>query len=175
VIGAGDDALLCRTKSGRNDIAENDQLTIEWAGVSGNYHAAMMRTLVIGKPRDKHQQLFDAAKTALLAVEDAMRPGNTFGQVFDAQAKALDSAGLSSHRLNACGYNLGARFAPSWMDGPLFYRDNSQPILPGMSLFAHMIIMDSPTNTAMCLGRTYLTTEDAPENLSRHPLEMIVL
>jgi Xaa-Pro dipeptidase len=43
-----------------------------------------------------------------------------------------------------------------------------------MTLFAHMIIMDSETETAMTLGRTYLTTETQPKPLSRHDLDLIV-
>ncbi len=86
-----------------------------------------------------------------------------------------DEAGLSRHRLNACGYSLGARFAPSWMDMPMFYRNNEHLISPDMSLFAHMIIMDSESGTAMCLGQTYLTTEDKPKSLSRHGLDFIAL
>jgi len=38
-----------------------------------------------------------------------------------------------------------------------------------------MIIMDSERQTAMTLGQTYLTTETAPEALSRHPLDLIVV
>jgi hypothetical protein len=30
-------------------------------------------------------------------------------------------APLGHHRLNACGYSLGATFAPNWMDCPMFY------------------------------------------------------
>jgi Xaa-Pro dipeptidase len=37
-----------------------------------------------------------------------------------------------------------------------------------------MILMDSDAGAAMCLGRTYLTTEDAPEPLSRHGTGMLV-
>ena len=43
-----------------------------------------------------------------------------------------------------------------------------------MVLFAHMILMDSASGTAMCLGRTYLTTAGAPEPLSKAPLDLIV-
>jgi Xaa-Pro dipeptidase len=43
-----------------------------------------------------------------------------------------------------------------------------------MTLFAHMIIADSDTETAMTLGRTYLTTEAQPKPLSRHDLDLIV-
>ncbi|MEP9396581.1 Xaa-Pro peptidase family protein [Mesorhizobium sp. KR2-14] len=174
IIGSGADALLCRYKAGRRKLNKNDQLTLEWAGVYNHYHAAMMRTVLTGKVSRRHQELFDAARDALLAVEKAMTPGNTFGDVFEAHARTMEAHGLTKHRLNACGYSLGARFAPSWMDMPMFYQGNPEPIAPDMTLFAHMIIMDSETETAMTLGRTYLTTETQPRPLSRHDLDLIV-
>ena len=174
IIGSGVDALLCRYKAGRRKLNKNDQLTLEWAGVFHHYHAPMMRTVLTGKVSRRHQELFDAARAALLAVEKVMTPDNTFGDVFDAHARALEAHGLTKHRLNACGYSVGARFSPSWMDMPMFYQGNPEPIAPNMTLFAHMIIMDSETETAMTLGRTYLTTETQPKPLSRHDLDLIV-
>jgi Xaa-Pro dipeptidase len=174
IIGSGPDALLCRYKAGRRKLTKNDQLTLEWAGVFHHYHAAMMRTVLTGKPTKRHLELFEAARDALLAVEKAMVSGNTFGDVFDAHARTMEAHGLTKHRLNACGYSLGARFTPSWMDMPMFYQGNPEPIAPNMTLFAHMIIMDSETETAMTLGRTYLTTDSQPKPLSRHDLDLIV-
>jgi Xaa-Pro dipeptidase len=101
-----------------------------------------------------------------------MRPGASFGDVFEAHARAMDGRGLEAHRLNACGYSLGARFTPSWMDWPMFYSRNPASIEPDMVLFAHMILMDSDTGTAMCLGRPYLTTADAPEALSAAAIDL---
>jgi Xaa-Pro dipeptidase len=86
----------------------------------------------------------------------------------------FDAQGLSAHQLNACGYSLGAKFTPSWMDWPMFYRDNDWPLTPGMVMFAHMILMDAQTQTAMCLGRTYLVTTDGSECLSRAPVALAV-
>jgi Xaa-Pro dipeptidase len=60
------------------------------------------------------------------------------------------------------------------MDEPMFYAGNPVEIAPSMTLFAHMIIMDSDSETAMTLGRTYLTTDGAPRPLSRHDLDLIV-
>ena len=54
------------------------------------------------------------------------------------------------------------------------YRGNPVVIRPSMVLFVHMILMDSDAGAAMCLGRTYVTTEGAPEPLSRHGSEMLV-
>ncbi len=53
-----------------------------------------------------------------------LRPGHTAGDVFDAHARVMDEHGMAKHRLNACGYSLGAKFTPSWMDYPMFYRGN---------------------------------------------------
>ncbi len=174
IIGSGPDALLVRYKAGRRKLNKNDQLTLEWAGVFHHYHAAMMRTVLTGRISKRHQELYDAARDALIAVEKVMVSGNTFGEVFDAHARVMETHGLTKHRLNACGYSLGARFTPSWMDMPMFYQGNPQPIAPDMTLFAHMVIMDSETETAMTLGRTYLTTDGQPKPLSRHSLDLIV-
>jgi Xaa-Pro dipeptidase len=174
IIGSGTDALLCRYKAGRRKLTKNDQLTLEWAGTFHHYHAAMMRTVLVGKVSKRHQELYDASRDALLAVEKAMVPGKTFGDVFDAHARVMEAHGMTRHRLNACGYSQGARFTPSWMDMPMFYAGNPEPIAPNMTLFAHMIIMDSDADAAMTLGRTYLTTEGEPTPLSRHDLDLIV-
>lgn len=174
IIGSGSDALLCRYKAGRRRLDPQDQLTLEFAGAYRHYHAALMRTVIVGRPTDRHVELHAAAVSALAAVEEAMRPGFTFGDVFDAHARVMDGHGLARHRLNACGYSLGARFTPSWMEWPMFYAGNPAEVRPNMILFAHMILMDSDSGTAMTLGRSYLTTEGAPEPLSRLSLELPV-
>jgi Xaa-Pro aminopeptidase len=174
IIGSGRDALLGRYKSGRRRLSKRDQLTLEWAGVYRHYHAALMRTIVIGKPNKYHLAMDAVARTALAEVETKLRPGHTAGDVFEAHAKVMDEHGMAKHRLNACGYSLGAKFTPSWMDTPMFYRGNPTPIEANMVLFAHMILFDSDSGNGFCLGRTYIATEGKPESLSRHSLEMIV-
>lgn len=174
IIGSGPEALLCRYKAGRRKLSNPDQLTLEWAGVFRHYHAAYMQTVPVGKATSRHLELYEAVHEALLACREAMTVGNTFGSVFDAHARVMENHGLAAHRLNACGYSLGARFSPSWMDAPMFYRDNPAEIKPDMVLFAHMIVMDSETGTAMTLGRTYLTGENGPQALSRLPLDLAV-
>jgi Xaa-Pro dipeptidase len=173
IIGSGADALLCRYKAGRRKLDATDQITLEWAGAYAHYHAAMMRTVVVGDPSHRHRELYSACLETIQAIETVLKPGHVFGDVFDMHAKIMDERGLSRHRLNACGYALGARFSPSWMEHQMFHVGNPQEIEPGMSLFVHMIIMDSDTGTAMTLGQTYLTTPDAPKALSRHSLDFL--
>jgi Xaa-Pro dipeptidase len=174
IIGSAKDALLCRYKSGRRKLSKRDQLTLEFAGVYRHYHAAFMRTLMIGKPSRHHIAMDEACRASLNEVETVMVPGKTAGDVFAAHARVMDAHGMQEHRLNACGYSLGAKFTPSWMDFPMFYKDNDVELATGMVFFAHMILMDSQTGTAYCLGRTYIIGAKKPEPVSKFPLTMIV-
>jgi Xaa-Pro dipeptidase len=175
IVGSGEHALLCRYQSGRRVFEAEDQLNLEWAGTYRHYHAANFKTVVIGTPRPQHVAMQSAAHDALLACEEALRPGRPMAEVFEAHARVLDAAGLGAHRLNACGYALGPRFSPSWMEDQMFYEGAETVMEPGMVFFLHMILMDSQTKTAMCLGRTSLVTAGPAEPLSRMPLDMVVV
>ncbi|WP_373487837.1 M24 family metallopeptidase [Blastomonas sp.] len=176
VLGSGDRALLVRSATGYRNLDAEDQLTIEHAGSYRHYCACLMRTLTVGKAGAAHQDMFNATSDAMAAMTDAARTGNTIGQIDDAHRATFDSAGYGEIRMSACGYSLGATYAPSWMDvPPMIHSGNDMPIRAGMILFLHAILIDGPRNLAMSAGYTILTREDgkAPKVLSRVPLELI--
>ena len=173
IIGSGEDALLCRYFSGRRHLDATDQLTLEWAGVYRRYHAAMMRTVLIGEPHREHREMHAAAADAMAACVAACVPGNHVGDVFDAHASVIDAAGLRPHRLNACGYAMGATFAPMWMDWPMFYTGNPVELVPGMAFFIHIILMNSDSGRAMTLGQSVEVTEAGAVPLHRHGTELL--
>lgn len=174
IIGSGGDALLCRYFSGRRNLSRSDQLTLEHAGVYRHYHAALMRTLLVGQPHEEHLEMHPACVDAMHACIAALEPGRPVGEVFDAHARVLDAAGFKAHRLNACGYSLGATFTPTWMDFPMFYTGNPVPAEPNMVFFIHIILMNSDAGRAMTLGQTVRVTDSGCERLSRLPLDLVV-
>lgn len=175
VIASGRDALLCRYFTGRRKLAAEDQLTLEFAGAYRRYHACLMRTLCIGRARDRQRDMWRACHEALLASMEALKPGRPIGEVFDAHARVLDGAGYRDHRLNACGYSLGALYHPSWMDWPMFHAGNPVEAAPDMVFFLHMIIADSDAGLAMTLGQSVRVTQGGCESLSAVPLEPVVV
>ncbi len=174
IIGSGRDALLCRYFSGRRHLDARDQLMLEFAGAYRHYHAAMMRTIVVGEPDARHRPMHGACVEALAACKEALKPGRTMGDVFDAHARVFDAAGYGAHRLNACGYSMGATFSPNWMDWPMFYAGNPVEIVPDMTFFLHMILMDSDHDVAMAVGESVLVGETGCERLSGASLDLVV-
>jgi len=174
IIGSGKNALLCRYQSEKRNLNEIDQLSIEWAGTYKHYHSAMFRTIPIGKINDKQKRMYEACIGTLKACENKLKPGSTAGDVFDVHAKTFDKLGYKNSRMNACGYSLGALFAPNWMDWPMLYTGNPYVIQPGNVFFMHMILMDSDNELAMNLGETYLVTENGNERLGKKKLDLVV-
>ena len=134
----------------------------------------MMNTLIVGEPRPEHVRMREACREALLACEAALKPGNSMGNVFNEHVRILDEYGYRQERLNACGYSVGARFNPCWMDSQMFFEGAETEIRENMVFFLHMILMDSKTGAAQCLGRSSLVTATGSECLSRSTLDMIV-
>ncbi|MYJ72795.1 MAG: aminopeptidase P family protein [Rhodospirillaceae bacterium] len=174
IIGSGPQALLCRYFTGRRHLDAQDQLTLEFAGVYRRYHACLMRTLCIGTPPARQVEMHKVAVEALDAARDALRPGRPVGDVFDAHARVIDAAGMRAHRLNACGYSLGATFAPIWMDWPMFFHGNAMEAAPGMVFFIHIIIFDSDAGLAMTTGQTVAVNGTGCEALTGAPLGLVV-
>ncbi len=174
IIGSGPGALLVRYFTGRRHLETGDQLTLEFAGAYRHYHACLMRTLLTGPADPRSRHMHEAAAEALDACRTALRPGRPIGEVFKAHARVLDAAGYRDHRMNACGYSLGATFAPIWMDWPMFYAGNSVEAAPGMVFFIHIILADSDNHLAMTLGETVLVTAEGNERLSTASLDLVV-
>ena len=174
IIGSGSDALLCRYFSGRRKLDPLDQLTLEFAGVYRHYHSALMRTIPIGKAKKEHLELHEICLEALYACESKLKVGNTAGDVFEQHRLVIDKTKYKSARLTACGYSLGATFAPIWMDWPMLYENNSVIIEKNNVFFMHMILMHSETQTAMNLGETYIVSETGCERLGKLELDLVI-
>lgn len=174
IIGSGAGALLCRYYSGRRYLDPTDQLTLEWSGTFARYHAAMMRTVVIGAPTDSHTLMHAACAEALATCEMAIKPNAPMGDVYTAHATVFDAHGFNHARLQACGYGMGAVYNPIWVDFPMFYDGNPTLMQQGQVFFLHMILMDSDTGSAMTLGHSVLVTDTGCERLSRHPLNLLI-
>ena len=175
IIGSDQRALLCRYASGRRHLEKQDQMTLEWSGAYARYHAAMMQTLIVGKADQKHRYMHAVALEALEACEVAIKPGQPMGDVFTAHARVFDKAGLVHARLNACGYAMGATYNPIWVDFPMFYEGNATLMHERQVFFLHMILMDSNSGHAMCLGHSVEVIASGAKRLSRHPPDLFEL
>lgn len=167
ILVSGNKAVLTRYSTGKDKI--DRQLTLEHAAAYKHYHACLMRTIPIGGITKLARRMHEVNILQMKACMEALKPGREIGDVFEAYARVADENGFRDQRFNSCGYSLGATFAPTWMDFPMFVRGQNVVAKPGMVFFIHIILMDKATDTASSIGQTVEVTQDGCVSLSKLP------
>lgn len=167
ILVSGNKAVLTRYSTGKSKI--DRQLTLEHGAAYKHYHACLMRTVPIGGVTKLARRMFEVNILQMKAAMEALKPGKEIGDVFEAYARVADENGFREQRLSACGYSMGATFAPTWMDFPMFVRGQNVIAQKGMVFFIHIILMDMATDTASSIGQTVEVTADGCRPLSKLP------
>lgn len=167
ILVSGNKAVLTRYSTGKSKI--DRQITLEHGAAYKHYHACLMRTIPLGGVTKMARRMHEVNVLQMKAAMEALKPGREIGDVFEAYARVADENGFREQRLSACGYSMGATFAPTWMDFPMFVRGQKVVAQKGMVFFIHIILMDMATDTASSVGQTVEVTADGCVPLSKLP------
>ena len=174
-FGSGDSALNLRYTTKRKNVSENDQVTLELGLGYRHYHVACMGVVLTGPEiNDRHLKMHKTSVIALDAVQAALRPGTTVGELFDIYKATLEEHNEHDAVLTVAGYTMGAMWPPTWMEEPLIFEGNPLVLEENMTFFTHMILNDRKTGLSMAVGETAIITTGAPEIITHSPREPII-
>jgi len=112
-------ATMHGTWKGRK-LQKGDVVYLEIPGCVKRYHAAVMRTGVIGNPSEDLERKAEIAISALDAQMKSIRPGGTPEAVCEAAYHVIERAGClqnSPGRGHRRGYSIGIAYPPDWGEG----------------------------------------------------------
>ena len=174
-FGSGDSALNLRYTTKRKNVSENDQVTLELGLGYRHYHVACMGVVLTGPEiNDRHLKMHKTSVIALDAVQAALRPGTTVGELFDIYKATLEEHNEHDAVLTVAGYTMGAMWPPTWMEEPLIFKGNPLVLEKNMTFFTHMILNDRETGLSMAVGETAIITTGAPEIITHSPRKPII-
>ena len=158
-----------------DDILQpGDALFLEMAGCVARYHAPMGRLVFVNSAPPNTETMANVCIEAFNRVVEAIQPGVTAAEVYQAWQNRVDEAGLAHYRRHHCGYLVGIGFPPSWVGGSMVVglrHDSSLELQVGMTFHLLSWLMGTGqgdyfvSNTAMLTeqGCEVLTT--APQHL----------
>ncbi len=165
-------ALATMLAHGGDALHADDQVLVEFGASHRRYMVCIERTLILGALSPEHRDMFAIVRDTMQAMTGAIRAGVPLGAIDAEHRRVLDASPYGRDRYGACGYSLGATFAPTWMDvPPMIYAGNPLVMEAGMVLFPHAMLGSVGTRRAVGLGHTVIVTETGCEILSRLPLE----
>ena len=162
----------------RGDIFHNgDAVFLEVGGAYRKYQAPMGRLVYVGSAPPGAEQSAELAIRGMQAICDALEPGATAGQVYQAWKDVADGAGLKDYHRHHCGYMVSIGFPPSWTGGSMvtsLQPGSSRELKTGMTFHAHSWF----TNTDVVdyfISNTVLLTDQGAENLTHRTPETLII
>ena len=115
-------------------IEHGDVVFCEMGASIKRYHAALMRTSVVGPPSDAATRAGSAVVQGLRAALRVMGPGVTGGEVDSACRHVIALAGFADNHTLRVGYHIGIGYTPTWVGRGVFgiNRNVKETLEPGM-------------------------------------------
>jgi len=162
----------------RGDVFHNgDAVFLEIGGANRKYQAPMGRLVYVGSAPAGAEGSAELAITGMQAICDALKPGATAGEVYQAWKDVADSAGLTNYHRHHCGYMVSIGFPPSWTGGSMvtsLQPGSGRELKAGMTFHAHSWFTDTDV-VDYFISNTVMLTENGAENLTpRTPQTLII-
>lgn len=158
----------------RRRIQTGDVVILETSACYNRYHAALYRTVAVGRILDRARDMYRVCQEGLSAALGELRPGRTCADVHHAVQAVIDRYGYTASYRKRTGYSIGISFAPDWGEGNILslYRGVDVPLEPGM-VFHVPITLREYAQWTVAVSEAVVVTERAPETLSAIGRELV--
>ena len=107
LVASGPGSALPHGKPTDRRIAEAELILLDFGAKWQGYHSDITRTVILGKPEPKQQEIYDIVLEAQAAGIGAIRPGIAGGEVDAAARKVIEDRGYGEYFGHGLGHGLG--------------------------------------------------------------------
>ncbi len=158
-------------------LQPGDALFLEMAGCVARYHAPMGRLVFVNNAPPDTEAMASVCIEAFSRVVEAIQPGVTAAQVYQAWQDQVDEAGLTHYRRHHCGYLVGIGFPPSWVGGSMVVglrHDSSLELQIGMTFHLLSWLMGTGQGDYF-VSNAAMLTEQGCEVLTTTPQHLHII
>jgi Xaa-Pro dipeptidase len=158
----------------RRKLEPGDVCVLETSACYNRYHAALFRTVAIGRIPQLAADMYKVCAEGLDVAIDTLWPGNTCADVHNAVQAVIDKAGFTAGYRKRTGYSMGISFAPDWGEGNILslFRGIDVPLEPGM-IFHVPITLREYNKWTVAVSETVMVTDKAARTFSTISRELV--
>lgn len=128
IVASGERSALPHGVASERVIQGDEFVKMDFGALYNGYCSDLTRTVVLGKPTDKHKEIYDIVLEAQLAALDAIRPGVTGKEIDGIARNIIAKYGYGDH----FGHGLGHSFGMEIHESPRFSKLSDDVMKPGM-------------------------------------------
>jgi Xaa-Pro dipeptidase len=157
-------------------IQKGDRIIDEIEAKYGGYAAQAVCPVVMGRPDDEYQKMIDISRAAFDAILGAMKPGVTFGALFDVYKRTVEEQGRGKYLWNhpmMHARGLGDD-GPALLGDEDLERFSKIELQTGMTFILKPQVRPAEGKGRASLGDTVTVTESGARRLGKRELKLIV-
>jgi Xaa-Pro aminopeptidase len=157
-------------------IQKGDRLIDEIEAKYGGYAAQAVSPVVLGAPDDAYQRMIDISRSCFDAILGAMKPGVTFGQLFEIYRNTVEHHGKGKYLWNhpmMHARGLGDD-GPALLGDKDLERFSKLQLQKGMTFILKPQVRPAEGKGRASLGDTVTVTESGARRLGKRELQLIV-
>ncbi|WP_123040924.1 M24 family metallopeptidase [Cohnella candidum] len=170
IVASGERSALPHGKASERIVGRDEFVKFDFGALYKGYCSDLTRTIVIGKPSDKHKEIYAIVKEAQQYALDHLKPGMT-GREGDALTRDIITRyGYGDHFGHGTGHGLGMEIH----EAPRLSLTGDFVLQPGMVVTVEPGIY-LPGFGGVRIEDDVVITETGIQILTRSPKELIVL
>ena len=170
IVASGVRSALPHGTATSKKIHLGEFLTMDFGAVYQGYCSDITRTVFLGQPKDKHQEVYEVVLAAQRAGIAAVAPGRTGKEVDAVARKIIADAGYSDYFGHGLGHSVGLTIH----EGPNLNMREERVLEPGMVITVEPGIY-IPDWGGVRIEDIVLVTENGCEVLTQAPKEFTIL
>lgn len=107
IVGSGPNGALPHAKPGERKVRKGDFIVLDFGAIYQGYHSDMTRTVLLGKPTEKHQKIYDIVARAQMTGLKTVRAGIKGLEADRAARQVIDGAGYGKYYGHGLGHGVG--------------------------------------------------------------------
>jgi Xaa-Pro aminopeptidase len=128
IIAAGVRSALPHGRASEAAIPEQGFVVCDFGVILAGYRSDMTRTVYVGRPSGDERALYEAVRQAQQAAVEAVRPGESVGQVDRAARNVLKQKGFARYFTHSTGHGVGLEIH----EAPRVAAGQTDVLQPGM-------------------------------------------
>lgn len=150
---------------------DGETVILELSGCYRRYHCPLSRTMVLGKPTQKVQDLASVVVEGIGEALSVVKPGVTCEEVERAWAGSIAKSGFIKD--SRIGYSMGLNYPPDWGEHTASLRPGDKTVLaPNMTF--HMIPGIWLDDCGVDISESFRVTETGFETFTHYPRQLLV-
>jgi Xaa-Pro dipeptidase len=174
-LGTGPQATQSTFVPTTRVIQDGDRVVNEIEAKVGGYAAQAVCPIVVGRAKDNYEEMVDLSATCFHAILQQMRPGVTFGTLFDTYQKTVQEKGKDMYRWShpmMHSRGLGDD-APALMGDKDLERLANRQLERGMAFILKPRVRHASGKGSASIGDTVVVEQNGARRLGRREMKLL--